>query len=189
MNPESPVSLHKISYRGVVAFKLTWPEGGTEHEKTFSTEGEAVTEMAAIEQRLRLAAMAGQGLTVNPFGTQSPFINSKDVNFAALKLQPRGLKFRDSIDDYVAAVNALKGTGVGVTEAARFFAEASSELKPFDATVMQAVFEWAALKKQVGATPLFEVLRVYLKNKDAPAVPPAANVAGTGTNLGPQGRA
>lgn len=170
MNSESPVSLHKITYRGVLAYKLTWAEGEAEHEKTFATEAEAVAEMAAIEERLRVAAMAGQGLTVNPFGAHTPFINSKDVNFAALKLQPRGLKFRESIDDYVAAVAALKGSGVGVTEAARFFAEASAELKPYDVTVMQAVFEWVELKKKTGDVPLFEVLRVYLKSKDASAV-------------------
>jgi hypothetical protein len=177
MNSESPVSLHKITYRGVVAYKLTWKEGAAEQEKSFGTEGEAVAEMAVIEERLRAAAMAGRGLTVNPFGIGEPYINSKDVNFAALKLQPRGLKFREAIDEYVAAVAALKGSDTGVAEAARFFAEASAELKRYDVTVMQAVFEWATLKKQVGEVPLFEVLRVYLKNKDAADAPPKAGAA------------
>lgn len=169
MNSESPVTLHKHSYRGATSYLVTWKEDGVAREKSFPLEAEAVMEMAEIEKRLQLAAMAGKGLTVNPFGAHTPFINSKDVHFAALKLQPRGLKFRDSIEDYVAAVASLKGTGLSVAEAGKQMAEVATTLKPFDMTASQAVFEWAELKKQIGETPLFEVLRVYLKAKAAEA--------------------
>jgi len=142
-------------------------------EKNFSDEAEAVMEMSVIETRLREEAMAGKGLTVNPFGAHTPFINSKDVHFAALKLQPRGLKFRESIEDYVAASSSLKGSGLTVAEAARQMADIATQLKPFDITANQAVFEWAELKKQLGERPLFEVLRVYLQSvKAAPTAPP-----------------
>jgi len=167
MNPESPVTLHQIIYRGAVAYKLKWLEGGTEHEQSFPTEAEAVMETVVIEERIRVAALAGQGLTVNPFGTHTPFITSKDVNFAALKLQPRGLKFRESIEDYVAAVNTLKGFDTSVAAAAAGFVEASQSLKPYDVSLQQAVFEWLELKKQIEDRPLYEVLRPYLKMKAA----------------------
>lgn len=176
MNPESPVTLRKTTYRGVMVFHLSWEEDGTAQEKSFPTEGDAVVEMAAIEERLRVAASTGKGLTVNPFGLGVPFITSKDVHFASLKLQPRGLTFRESITDYVAAVAALQGTDTAVPEAAREYAEASKALKPFDVSLGQAVFEWAELKKQVGDKPLFEVLRAYLKLTAGAteASPPAA---------------
>jgi hypothetical protein len=125
MNPESPVTLFKVSYRGVVAFQLKWVEGGTEREASFPTEADAVMETTAIEERLRVAALAGQGLTVNPFGMHTPFITSKDVHYASLKLQPRGLKFREVIDDYVAAVTTLKGHETSVGAVVTNYAEAS----------------------------------------------------------------
>ncbi|HTJ79241.1 MAG TPA: hypothetical protein VL357_09610 [Rariglobus sp.] len=165
MNSETPVTLHQTFYRGLVAFQVRWAEEGTEREKTFPTEAEAVAEMAVIEERLRVAKMAGQGLTVNPFGMHIPFISSKDVNFAALKLQPRGLKFRESIDDYVAAINALNGLETTVAAAVAGFVEASQSLKSYDVSVQQAVFEWLELKKQTGDRPLYEVLGAYLKMK------------------------
>lgn len=146
MSNESPVTLHKTNYRGLVQFQLKWTEEGKEREAHFHTEAEAVMETAVIEERLRVAALAGQGYTVNPFGAHIPFINSKDVHYASLKLQPRGLKFREVIDDYVAMTAALK---------------------IHDVTPQQAVFEWLELKKQAGDAPLHEVLRVYLKAQAA----------------------
>lgn len=143
MSQESPVTLHKVSYRGSSEYLLKWTEGGEARESHHASEAEAVTEMAVIEERLRVAALAGQGLTVNPFGMHVPFINSKDVHYAALKLQPRKLKFREVIDDYVEMVAALK---------------------PYDTTPQQAVFEWLELKKQIGDRPLHEVLKVYLRS-------------------------
>lgn len=169
MNPESPVTLFKITYRGVMSFHLKWEEGGAEKEEGFSTEAEAVTAMSVIEERLRVASLAGQGLTVNPFGMHLPFINSKDVHYAALKLQPRGLKFREVIDDHVAAVATLKGTDMGVAAAATAYAEAMHALKAYDVSVQQAVFEWIELKKQTGDRPVYEVLRGYLQSKAAEA--------------------
>jgi len=163
MNPESPVTLRKTTFRGVSEFHLSWEEDGVMREKGFTNEAEAVVEMLAIEVRLRAAVASGKGLTVNPFGETTPFITSKDVHFASLKLQPRGLAFREAITDYVAAVTALQGTDAGVPEAARDYAEAIKALKPFDVSLGQAVFEWVELKKQVGDKPLFEVLRAYLK--------------------------
>lgn len=172
MNTESPVSLHKITYRGVAAFQLTWQEGGAAQEKSFPTEAEAVVEMGAIETRLREAAMAGKGLTVNPFGAHIPFINSKDVHFAALKLQPKGLKFRESIEDYVAAAAAVKGSGLSVAEAARQAAEAVAQVKPFDVTLSHAIYEWVELKKLVGDRPLSDLVRVYKQATAAQTPPP-----------------
>ena len=163
MNPESPVTLHQIIYRGAVAYKLKWQEGGTEHEQSFPTEAEAVMETVVIEERLRIASLAGQGLTVNPFGMHTPFINSKDVHFASLKLQPRGLKFRDSIEDYVAAVNALKGQQPSVAAAVEHLVSLTHSLKSYDVSVEQAVFEWLEVKKQIGDRPFYEVLRAYLQ--------------------------
>lgn len=142
MSMESPVTLHKINYRGSVEFQLKWTEGGESREASFSTEADAVMETTVIEERLRVAALAGQGLTVNPFGMHVPFINSKDVHYASLKLQPRGLKFREVIDDYVSM---------------------SAALKPYDVTPQQVVYEWLEMKKQIGERPLYEVLRVYLQ--------------------------
>ena len=168
MNSESPVTLYQVIYRGAVAYKLKWLEEGTEHEKSFPLEAEAVMEMAAIEERLRVAEMAGQGLTVNPFGMHTPFINSKDVHFAALKLQPRGLKFRESIEDYVAAVHIVKGQGTTVAAALAGLVEINASLKPYDVSLQQVVFEWLEIKKQIGDRPLYELLRAYLK-----AVPPS----------------
>ena len=159
----SPVTLHQIIYRGTVAYKLKWLEEGAEHEKSFPLEAEAVMEMAVIEERLRVAEMAGQGLTVNPFGMHTPFINSKDVHFASLKLQPRGLKFRESIEDYVAAVNIVKGQGTTVAAALAGLVEINASLKPYEVSLQQVVFEWMEIKKQIGNRPLYEVLRAYLK--------------------------
>ncbi len=167
MSADSPVTLRQTTYRGAAAFQLTWTEEGAAKEKQFASEAEAVVEMAAIEERLKLAEMAGKGLTVNPFGALTPFISSKDVHFAALRLQPRGLSFRTAIDDYVAAVLALKGCDVGVPEAAKGYAEASALLKPFEVSVGQAVFEWVEFKKQIGDRPLFDVLKAYLKQAAA----------------------
>ncbi|CAM2932738.1 hypothetical protein RAHE111665_07690 [Rariglobus hedericola] len=184
MNSESPVALTKTTYRGVTAYELKWVEGAVDKESSFPTEAEAVMAMSEIEERLRIAAMAGQGLTVNPFGLHTPFISSKDVHFASLKLQPRGLKFRESIEDYVSAVTTLKGLDVSVSAAAAVFAEASLALKPYDISTEQAVFEWLELKKQVGDRPIYEVLRTYLQAKAAaemhvPIVaPPEAGGAG-----------
>lgn len=138
-------------------------------EANFATEAEAVVEMHAIEERLKVAAMAGKGLTVNPFGELKPFITSKDVHFAALRLQPRGLDFRTVITDYVAAEQGLRPLGVSVGEAARVFGEAAVAVKPFDTSVEQAVFEWAELKRQVGDTPFFELLRAFLEKQKAAA--------------------
>ncbi|MDF3058796.1 MAG: hypothetical protein K0R17_3011 [Rariglobus sp.] len=174
MNSESPVTLQKINYRGVVAFQLRWLEAEKESEASFPTEAEAVMEMTAIEERLRVATLAGQGLTVNPFGMHLPFINSKDVHYASLKLQPRGLKFRESIDDYLGALVALKGLEASVTEASAHYAEARLALKPFDVSPQQALFEWLELKKHLGDRPLYEVLRVYLKAMSAETTPEAA---------------
>ena len=173
MNPDSPVTLRKTTYRGVMVFHLSWEEDGAPREKSFPSEAEAVMEMVAIEARLRETEAAGKGLTVNPFGAATPFITSKDVHFASLKLQPRGLTFRESITDYVTAVVALQGTDTAVPEAAREYAEAIKALKPFDVSLDQAVFEWVEIKKQVGDKPLFEVLRAYLKVA-AEAPPPVA---------------
>ncbi len=163
MESESPVTIHQILNRGSVAYKLKWTETGIEHDKSFPTEAEAVMEMGAIEERIRVAAMAGQGLTVNPFGMHIPFINSKDVHFAALKLQPRGLKFRESIEDYVAAVNIAKEMGMSVAAAVGGLAELNRSLEPYDMSPQQAIFEWLEIKSQIGDRPLYEVLRAYLK--------------------------
>lgn len=184
MNTDESVTMQQTSYRGVSIHTLRWREAGADREETFETQEQAVVAKAEIEERLRVAAMAGRGLTVNPFGVGEPFITSKDVHFASMRLQPRGLKFREAIEQYVAAHVALKGSDASVVEAARYFAEASAELKRFDVTVMQAVFEWATLKKQVGDVPLFEVLRVYLKNKDAAGAPAEANGARPGPAAG-----
>jgi hypothetical protein len=170
MNTESPVTLHKITYRGVAAFQLTWQERGVAQEKSFPTEAEAVVEMGVIETRLRETAMAGKGLTVNPFGAHIPFINSKDVHFAALKLQPKGLKFRESIEDYVAAAAAVKGSGLSVADAARQAAEATAQVKPFEVTLAHAIYEWVELKKLVGDRPLSDLVRAY--KQVAAAQPP-----------------
>ena len=159
MNAEFPVTLRKISYRGAVVFHLAWEEGGGAREQTCENEEEAVVAMAQIEGRLRLAEMAGKGLTVNPFGEAKPFITSKDVHFAALRLQPRNLGFREAIQDYVGAVTALQGTDTGVVEAAKAYAEAERVLRPFDVSLEQAVFEWAELKRRLGERPIFELLR------------------------------
>lgn len=172
MNPESPVTMRRISYRGTAVYHLAWTEGTAAREQTCESEEEAVVTMAQIEGRLRLAAMAGQGLTVNPFGEAKPFITSKDVHFAALRLQPRNLVFRDVIQDHVAAVAALQGTGVGVAEAAKKYAEASRGLASFDVSLEQVVFEWIELKKQLGDKPVFELLRPR-------AEPAAEEAAGT----------
>jgi len=130
-------------------------------------------EMAAIEERLRVAAMAGQGLTVNPFGMHTPFINSKDVNFAALKLQPRGLKFREVIEDYVTAVGIAKEMGTTVAGAMESLGELNRSLKPYDVSPQQAIFEWLEIKNQIGDRPLYEILRAYLKMTAAVDVPKA----------------
>jgi hypothetical protein len=165
MPSDSPVTLRKTTYRGAEDFHLAWQEHGKAHELTFTTEAEAVVEMARIEERLRTGAAAGQGLTVNPFGALTPYITSKDVHFAALRLQPKGLAFRECITDYVAAKAALQRTGVGVPEAAQAYAEAWTTLLPYDTSLAQAVFEWAELKRQLGDRPLFEVLRAYLRDQ------------------------
>ncbi|MFA6287841.1 MAG: hypothetical protein WC661_10700 [Opitutaceae bacterium] len=178
MESESPITIHQILYRGTVAYKLKWTEVGTEHEKSFPTEAEAVMEMGVIEERIRVAAMAGQGLTVNPFGMHIPFINSKDVHFAALKLQPRGLKFRESIEDYVAAVNVAKELGTSVAAGMGSLAELNRSLKPYDVSPQQAVFEWLEIKKQIGDRPLYEVLRAYLKMTAAVEPPKPDEAAG-----------
>ena len=120
-------------------------------------------EMGAIEERIRVAAMVGQGLTVNPFGMHIPFINSKDVHFAALKLQPRGLKFRESIEDYFAAVNIAEEMGMSVEEAVGGLAGLNRSLKPYDVSPQQAIFEWLEIKSQIVDRPLYEVLRAYSK--------------------------
>ena len=180
MNPESPVTLRKTSYRGIMDFRLSWEEGGMAQEKSFTTEAEAVMEMVSIEGRLRAAAAEGKGLTVNPFGETTPFITSKDVHFASLKLQPRGLAFRESVTDYVAAVTALEGTEASVPEAARDYAEAVKALKPFDVSLGQAVFEWVELKKQVGDKPLFELLRAYRKLTGEGGAPAAGDAPKAG---------
>ena len=165
MNPESPVSMHKVSYRGAEEFLLKWKEGGKECEAKFATEADAVMATTEIEERLRVAALAGQGLTVNPFGAHTPFINSKDVHYASMKLQPRGLKFREVIDDYVAAAGALKGLDTGVGAAAVKYAEACRELAPFETTPEQALFEWLEVKRQIGDKPFYTVLKAYLQAK------------------------
>jgi hypothetical protein len=169
MNNDSPVTMRRISYRGTVVFHLAWEEGGAAREQACETEEEAVVATARIEGRLRREAMAGQGLTVNPFGEEKPFITSKDVHFAALRLQPRNLVFRDVIQDYVAAVAALQGTGVGVAEAAKHYAGASRGLAAFDVSLEQVVFEWIELKKQVGEKPVFELLRPRSEPPHGPA--------------------
>lgn len=178
MNPESSVSLYTVNYRGATAFQLKWLEGGEEREARFPTEAEAVMETAVIEERLRVAALAGQGLTVNPFGMHIPFITSKDVHYASLKLQPRGLKFREVIDDHVAAVAALKGLDASVAVAAESYAEARHALKPYDMLPQQVLFEWLEMKKHIGDRPLYEVLRVYLKTVAATATAAAAEETG-----------
>lgn len=175
MNTESPVTMHKISYRGVEQFVLKWTEGGKECEAKFPTEEDAVIGTGEVEERLRVAALAGQGLTVNPFGAHTPFINSKDVHYASLKLQPRGLKFREVIDDHVGCVVALKGSGMTVSAAVAAQVEACKALQPYDTTPAQAVFEWIELKQQTGNAPMHEVLRAYLQAKsEKTAEPPAA---------------
>lgn len=155
-------------------YHLKWAEGGENRDASFSSEEEAVVETGVIEERLRVASLAGQGLTVNPFGMHTPFINSKDVNYAALKLQPRGLKFRESIDEYVAAIAALKPLGTSVSAAVASHVEACQALKPYDTTPQQALFEWLEVKKQIGDKPLYEVLRGYLqaKSEKAAETPP-----------------
>ncbi len=178
MEPEPPVTIHQILNRGTVSYKVKWTEAGVEHEKSFPLEAEAVMEMSVIEERMRVATMTGQGLTVNPFGMHVPFINSKDVHFAALKLQPRGLKFRESIEDYVAAVSALKALNTTVAAAVAEFVEASQSLKPYDVSIEQAVFEWLELKKQIGDRPLYEVLGAYLKMRAADDAEKSDDAAG-----------
>ena len=173
MNPDSLVILRKLAYRGVPDFHLSWEEDGQAREASYQTEAEAVVEMAAIEERLRAAVAAGKGLTVNPFGAATPFITSKDVHFASLRLQPRGLEFRTVITEHVEAVLLLKPVGASVVEAARGYAEACAMLQPFDVSVTQAVFEWVELKKQVGDLPLFELLRAHVARKAAEAMPSA----------------
>ena len=165
MTQESPVTFHKVTYRGSTEYQLKWTEGGEARESHHPDEAEAVTEMAAIEERLRVAALAGQGLTVNPFGMHLPFITSKDVHYAALKLQPRKLKFREVIDDYVEMVTVLK---------------------PYETTPQQVVFEWLELKKQIGDRPLYEVLKVYLQ---ATLGAPSAASEGFKDNVKPDGAA
>jgi hypothetical protein len=165
MNAESPVSMHKVSYRGAEEFLLKWKEGGKECEAKYATEAEAVMATTEIEERLRVAALAGQGLTVNPFGAHTPFINSKDVHYASMKLQPRGLKFREVIDDYVAAAGALKGLDTSVGAAVAGYVEAALALKPYEVTPQQALFEWLEVKRQIGDKPFYEVLRGYLQSK------------------------
>jgi hypothetical protein len=159
MNNDSPVTMRRISYRGTVVYHLAWAEGGAAREQTCESEEEAVVAMAQVEGRLKREARAGQGLTVNPFGEAQPFITSKDVHFAALRLQPRKLVFRDVILDYIAAATALQGTGTVVAEAAKHYAEASRGLAAFDVSLEQVVFEWIELKKQLGDRPIFELLR------------------------------
>ncbi len=168
MSTESSVIIQQIVYRGIVSYQLVWTEGGTKHERQFPSEAEAVVEMATLEERLRIEAMAGQGLTVNPFGELKPFINSKEVHYASLKLRPRGLKFKETIDDYIAAHASLKGLNQSVSDAAKNYAAAALELAPYDTSVDQVVFEWIELKKQIGDVPLFEILRAYLATKKAP---------------------
>jgi hypothetical protein len=175
MNAESPVTMHKVSYRGAEEFLLKWMEGGKELEEKFATEADAVMATGEIEERLRVAALAGQGLTVNPFGAHTPFINSKDVHYASMKLQPRGLKFRDVIDDYVGAVTTLKGIGIGVGAAVAQHAEACRALEPFEVTPEQALFEWMEVKRQIGDKPLYAVLRGYLQAQpEKTETPPVA---------------
>jgi len=170
MNSESPITMHRVTYRGAEEFLLKWVEGGKECEAKFPTEADAVIATGEIEERLRVAALAGQGLTVNPFGAHTPFINSKDVHYASMKLQPRGLKFREVIDDYVGAVAALKGFETTVGAAAASHAEACKALLPYDTTPAQALFEWLEVKRQIGEKPLYEVLRGYLQAKSEKAV-------------------
>lgn len=167
MNADSPVTMHKVSYRGAEEFLLKWKEGGKECEAKFPTEADAVMETTVIEERLRVAALAGQGLTVNPFGMHVPFINSKDVHYASLKLQPRGFKFREVIDEYVTAAAALKGLDTSVGAAVASHVEAALALKPYEVTPQQALFEWLEVKKQIGDKPFYEVLRGYLQSKTA----------------------
>ena len=165
MSGESPVSMHKVTYRGAEEFLLKWLEGGKECEAKFATEADAVMATGEIEERLRVAALAGQGLTVNPFGAHTPFINSKDVHYASMKLQPRGLKFREVIDDYVGAATVLKGlgAGVGVGAAAVQHAQACKALQAFEVTPEQALFEWMEVKRQIGDQPFHVVLKAYLQ--------------------------
>lgn len=178
MNSESLVTLTKRSYRGTSEFRLGWTEAGAAQEKTFETEAEAVVEMSRIEERLRTGVAAGKGMTINPFGELSPYVTSKDVQFAALKLQPRGLAFRDVIVDYVEASGALRGLDATVAHAARDYAEAAKLLKPFDVSLGQAVFEWCELKKQMGDKPLSELLRSYLKSGSPALEPPGKTSTG-----------
>lgn len=157
-----PVTLQQIANRGSLYYRLVWTEEGATREQVFQTEEEAVVEMSAIEERLRAAAMGGQGFTVNPFGELKPFVNSRDVHYASLKLRPRGLAFREVIDDFVAAHTALKPFAMRPLDAAKAQAEALALLQPFDVTPAQAVYEWTELKKQIGDTPFHELLRVWL---------------------------
>ncbi len=160
-----PVTLQQIANRGSLYYRLVWTEEGAACEQVFQTEEEAVIEMSAIEERLRAAAMAGQGFTVNPFGELKPFVNSRDVHYASLKLRPRGLSFREVIDDFVAAHTALKPFSVRPLDAAKAHAEALANLQPFDVTPAQVVYEWIELKKQIGDTPFHELLRAWLATK------------------------
>ncbi len=107
---------------------------------------------------------------MNPFGEAKSYITSKDVHFAALRLQPRNLVFRDVIQDHVAAVAALQGMKISVAEAAKHYAEASRGLAAFDVSLEQVVFEWIEPKKQLGEKSIFELLR-------APPQPPQPPVS------------
>lgn len=178
MNNDSPVTMRRISYRGTVVYHLAWAEGGSMREQTCESEEEGVVAMAKIEGRLKREAMAGQGLTVNPFGEEKPYITSKDVHFAALRLQPRKLVFRDVIQDYVAAATALQGMEVSVGEAAKHYAEASRGLAAFDVSLEQVVFEWIELKKQLGDRPIFELLRPRAEPAAETTTEPPTNAAG-----------
>ena len=76
MSGESPVSMHKVTYRGAEEFLLKWLEGGKECEAKFATEADEVMATGEIEERLRVAALAGQGLMVNPNGGIKTFFHS-----------------------------------------------------------------------------------------------------------------
>lgn len=178
MSSPSPVRFQRRSYRGVIQYVLSWEEAGAARENAFATEAEAVVAMTEIEERLRTGVAAGQGLTVNPFGLEVPFVTSKDVQFAALRLQPRGLGFRDAILGYVGAHGLLQGTGASVVEAARAYAEAEHALKPHDVSLAQAVFEWVELKKAAAGRPLFELLRATKAAEPAKAGGSTESVGG-----------
>lgn len=166
MSTEPPkVVLQELAHRGIIFYQLLWSEDGQEQCRKFETEAEAVVEMLAIEERLRAAALAGQGLTVNPFGELKPFVTSRDVHYASLKLRPRGLQFRETIDDYIAAHTVLRPLEMTPSEAAKHLADATAQLKPFDTTVDQAVYEWIEIKKQIGDAPFFELLRAWRNAK------------------------